>query len=289
MDPGSRSELGKLAMTSARHFLMFAEAPSDFRRAAILVDRVLCEENHWLVDHLNVSDPTPSEESKELRKAQRGWVNENGLVGEEGGNNYADIHHLDPLAKELNRKRGGFHIQRGKFEGTPGEKAAKLGRKAFAIGLELRKIRGGELDAILVIMDMDNQPERKAGLDQARNEARNKEPTVTMILGCPSESMEAWGLASLHLDTTDGQDLLRRCMKEHLLTANPCEQAHLLSHKENVPRSSKAILGVLTRDNPEEPELSLRTAALSLLRERGAGSGLADFLDELKELCRLFG
>jgi hypothetical protein len=236
-----------------------------------------------------VSEPDASEELKMLRKAQRGWVNEEGQAGEEGADSYVDVHHLDALSRALNRERGGFQIQRGKFEGTPGENAAKLGRKAFAIGLELRRKQGGKLDAILLLMDMDEQPERRKGLEQARNEAHSKEPAVAMILGCPSESMEAWVLASLRLDTPEGQARLKACMAKHRLSTNPCEQAQLLSHKENVPRSSKQILATLIQNNPEEPELSLRTAPLSLLRQRGAQSGLANFMDELEQLCGLFG
>lgn len=50
-----------------------------------------------------------------------------------------------------------------------------------------------EIKAILFIRDLDNQPDRRQGLEQARTEHRDRQPQLEIIIGTANPKREASG------------------------------------------------------------------------------------------------
>jgi hypothetical protein len=193
---------------------------------------------------------------------------------------YLDVHRLAQIERNL-RPAHGFKMARGHFNQRPGEPAAKQGRQAIHLaGVVHRK---APLSAAVILIDMDEEPPRKNGLEQARQEAARQGLGFAVLLGCPSESIEACLLAALEPRTRQEEERIKEIRDARNLDFDPLEQAHRLSHKEGVPKSSKEILALLTQDDLRRQEEGLRRTEQDLLRSRGHGSGLTDFLDEVAQ------
>lgn len=93
---------------------------------------------------------------------------------------------------------------------------------------------------------------------------------------------EAWVLAGFDPQSQDERDRLDN--ERQQLGFDPNLRAHLLTAAdESAKRSAKRVLARLTGGDWDREEQCWTQAALATLRERGAGSGLADFLDEIVE------
>lgn len=122
-----------------QRFFVVHEAPADFDTATGLADRVLCFEIDWL-------DET-------LLDSQRLWI------GEDRPGAALTWKAIPARAREL-----GIKVH-GHFNGEPGLADAAAARRAITYILS----RHETVDAILLIRDMDDQEERRQGLEQGRS------------------------------------------------------------------------------------------------------------------------
>lgn len=267
----------------AARFLLFVEGKADAATVEALVDRVLAEgpdAPSWVTDSLESSQVHPSPEQVQSRGAVRLWVGEDLRESPEATAGYVDVHGLVQFAGSLRRDRG-FSSTRGHFHGVPGKHASKLGRKAFDISVEVR--RRCNVDAAILVQDMDTDPSRRDGLKLAREEAAKRDSGMALLLGCPNQCREAWVLAAF--EPTDDAETVTLTRERKALGFNPCTSSERLHHGEK-RTGAKAVLARLTRNDGAREKRALRTMPLELMRARGRSNGLEAFLDEVNErLC----
>jgi hypothetical protein len=237
-------------------FAVVHEAPADFQTATELADRVLVESLDWL--------------EEDQVEYQRTWRRE---VGGE------------PLTwkrvKQLALDSGIDAI--GFFDGEPAEPDARAARRAI---LYLRHALP-DLAAVLLIRDQDNQPERRAGLEQARREEEGRLPVV---VGLAVVERESWVISGF--DPRDDVETSRLAAERQKLGLDPRERSHELTacKADNAPRSPKRVLRALCGGDGDRERRCWRETTLGTLRDRGGENGLGAFLDEVrKQLAGLIG
>lgn len=242
--------------------ILFCEAAADQRMAASLTDRVLSEEGpSWVSDLLDMAP-----------QCVREWTTD------DLQRSYFDLHALDKYLLKC-KVRPPF----GHFDGKPGSAGAQMARNIFSLVRSLdREARNGpKHDAVLIVWDMDDQGEaRRTGLNQARTEATHW-ATFKIVLGCPDPEQETWLLVGFDAETEEEKRTLENLRQE--LGFCPVRDAHRLDAtedgaKKNPKRVADALMGTDT-----ERRMQCLTQPLDVLRNRGAQSGLRDFLNELRE------
>jgi hypothetical protein len=188
---------------------------------------------------------------------------------------FFDLHHLAKHVEQL-----AIRVPHGYFDGRPGVADAVMARTALSIVRHFVK-QGEVIDAVLLVRDMDDQPERAAGLGQVRAEARSW-ATFQIVLGCANPMREAWVLCGFEPETDDERACLEGLRQE--LGFQPHEQPHHLdAQDEQAKRSAKRVLRLLTRDDREREERCWKQTALDKLRARGVETGLCNYLDEIRQ------
>jgi hypothetical protein len=249
--------------------IAFCEAPSDFRMASGLVNRVLREVGPtWVVDNLDAAGVV-------LR-----W-HADGL-----GNDFINIHYLNQYTDQL-RERG-LRVQpaRGHFNGRPGEPGSAMARKAFHIVEALsRHTPDDPIDAVVLVWDTDDeQRERPDGVKAARNAAR-RWATFQIVCGFPDPEREAWVLAGFDPCHPDEQQRLDELHRD--LGFSPVLHAVRLRDKTHgAPRNIKRVLAVLTGDDSDREARCWTEPTLATLHNRGTDTGLSAFLTELQAVLR---
>ena len=137
------------------------------------------------------------------------------------------------------------------------------------------------MDAVVLIRDMDQQPvERTASLAQAQADA--SEATMKVILALPRAKREAWVLNGfIPLDSKEAAafDAVRV-----ELSFDPCERPEeLYATKTGATRNAKRVLARLIADDREREAKCWLETDWSILRSRGKGSGLTQFLADVTE------
>ncbi len=232
----------------SKRFAVVSEAPADFEQATELADRVLIDSIDWLEDWLD---------------ANREWV---GVDADGGSLSWRSIAHL---ARDF-----GIRVH-GHFGGVRGEPDAK------AAWRELTYIRARmeNVHAILLIRDMDDQPERRQGLEQARNEHAEH---VVVVVGCANPKRECWVLSGF--DAEDEYEQERFEAERQNLGFDPCVQSHLLSAtNEQAKTSAKRVFATLSEGVREREQRCWQRTALAVLIARGEQNGLAEYLREVRE------
>jgi hypothetical protein len=236
----------------SKRFFVVYEAPADLATATELADRVLTAEIDWL-------DET-------LLNSQRRWIGED-RPGEP----------LTWTSIPTRAQAMGIKVH-GHFNGEPGLADARAARRALAY--VLRRHEGEAVDAILLIRDRDDQPERRQGLEQGR---ASYSPLTTIVVGLAVPERECWVLSGFE-PKDDGE---REKLEEEIrhLGFHPCRESHQLTacKDDQAKRSPKRVHAKLIgRDRDREREC-WQVTPLSVLLERGADNGLRDFLEEVKD------
>ena len=156
----------------SNRFVVVYEAQADFTTATDLADRVLVAEIDWL-------DET-------LLDSQREWT------AEDPAGSRLTWKAIPSRAREL-----GIPV-RGFFDGRPGLPDAQAARRAIAY---VRRCFNA-VDAILLIRDMDDQPERRGGLEQARASASSN---ARIVIGVAIVERESWILSGFDPENDDEQ------------------------------------------------------------------------------------
>lgn len=234
------------------------EADADFQAASTLIDRILVEQIEW------------------LEKGHLDHVRQ--YVGTESPYPWTRIHNVPDLAKARNLKP-----RKGHFQGEPGAADALLARKAILL---LNSI-DTQPEFLVVMRDIDNQPERQTGWLQARDEYHGRPP---LILGIAIIKRENWILAGFRSRSDDEQ--LRLQEERQILGYDPSlypDQPN--SHEKGSKHCPKRVLANLVGSAGVERELDcLRDTPFAELLTRGENVGLAQFLKEIQAfMCPLLG
>lgn len=225
-----------------------AEGPSDLSRLRTLVD-------HFLRKHAGGAQSVD-----ELRSFQ-------GLDG--GG--YGGLPYIPIKAiPELARARG---LDRRYSPGGPRKGDGGTLRKLYQV-LQKEKLLTPR-SVVLWARDDDGDPSRR----EDAKEARDSLPATTpLLLAIATECGEAWVIAGWKPAPEEVK--LRTWRKA--LGFSPQTRPWLLSHKENVPKSAKAVLADIF-DGDEELEAAALIAAAESESEASRESGLHAFCEELKQ------
>ncbi len=165
----------------------------------------------------------------------------------------------------------------GHFKGSPGQADAKAGRNALQI---VRALAKADLKVELVVLqrDADNQPERALGLRQA---AEAVPAHFAVVVGVADPMVEAWVLAGFDPATPAEHERLN--VERVKLGFDPRSDAARLQSKDvHAARSAKRVLSTLTDGDHGRQSACVESTPLTRLRERGADSGLKDFLASLE-------
>jgi hypothetical protein len=235
----------------SKSFVVVYEAPADFATATELADRVLMAEIGWI-------DET-------LLDSQRLWI------GKDHEGSLLTWKSVPGRARDLEIR------VRGHFNGEPGLPDARAARRAIAYVLS----RFETVDAILLIRDMDDQSERREGLEQGRSVYSS---ATRIIIGLAVTERECWVISGF--DPGDDDETKRLEDERQNLGFDPCECSHELTACKNdqAKRSPKRVLSVLTGGSGERQRRCWQEAPLPELERRGQGNGLSEYFKEIRSL-----
>ncbi len=225
------------------------EADADRRAATLLSDRVLCETIEWI-----------SPETLPYFRRYRGLRDQ-------------DLYLKCSSVKEIARRRR--VVVHGFVGGEPRKPDAAMAERALML-LATSEVPPG---AVILTRDTDKEKARRDGYDQARGAQRW--PFV-VIVGVAETKRECWILAGYEPRDDAEREILSRERKE--LGFDPISSAErLTASEEGARRSAKRVLDALTGGDPDREDACLEDPSLSLLRQRGAKTGLALYLQEIEE------
>ena len=234
-----------MTTASAYTLAIVCEAAADRDIATGLADRVLCKEVDWV-------DP-------ESLPLHRRWQ------GLDGGSRHLEWHWIRSLA-ELRRFK-----PHGHFRGEPGDLNAHETYKALLLLVEAKP------DAVVLVRDTDGNESRRRGMEQARDD---KPWPFPVILGLAHSERECWVLAGFHPQTSSETKALARLRQE--LGFDPCTAAEdLAASSPGAKRDAKRVLAALVQDADRERACWI-DADLETLEERGRGTGLPEYLEEVR-------
>lgn len=224
-----------------------AEDRGHFRAATHLADRVLRERVPWCVDILD-----------DLRR----WGNE------------SDARPWAPLSKAYERARARGLRPWGHFDGEPGLADASMARAQILL-FQDEHAEGATIDAVLLVRDTDDDPERARGFAQA---LRQPWPFPVVAALCTPE-VEAWHVAGFDPETPAEHQRLTDT-REALGFSPPREPHRLSSKRPQDPRDAKALLSRLCAGDLDRAVRCL-DAPLDLLKTRGQLCGIVDYLADV--------
>lgn len=174
---------------------------------------------------------------------------------------------------QVARERG--IVRHGQFLGSPGQGEERRARLA----LRLFKAQDVRPDAVLLMRDTDTDSDRRPGLEAARAEGAWEFPVV---LAVPDPKRECWILAGF--EPRDGKEEKRLAEVRRTLGFDPRLAAEKLDAEgKKGKRNAKLVLETLMDPDSQREMSCCRETSLAILRERGARTGLATFLDEVEE------
>jgi hypothetical protein len=244
-----------------REFIVIVEDIADARTATTLAERILVEKVDWL-------------EQEQLQYLFQ-W---SGLEENTKHSCWKDIKSITERAKE-----SGLRLPRAM--GRSGERKAD-GAASIKILKLIRVLqKNRKIKAVLFIRDLDNQPERREGIEQARLEHINREPKLEIIIGMADRMREAWVLNGfIPLNEEEKQSLV--ALKKQL-NFDPCEKSHKLRSNSfegsDRARNPKVVLTELTGGNKLREQQCWEDSSLELLQQRGHGTGLTAYLQEIEQ------
>jgi hypothetical protein len=238
-------------------FAVVYEADADFQTATELADRVLEESIEWL--------------DEDLLANQREWL------AKTASGEHLTWKNVKRLAREAGIRVHGY------FDGEPGLPDAAAARRAILF--LLRSI--ADLNAIVLIRDQDDEPERRGGLEQARNQDHSE---MVIVVGLAIVERECWVVSGF--EPQDEEESSRLETEKKRLGFDPRLRNHELTACKNdqAIHSPKRVLRELTRDDRPREWRCWRETSLDVLRQRGEENGLAAYLHEVRDrLAPLIG
>jgi hypothetical protein len=131
---------------------------------------------------------------------------------------------------------------------------------------------------VILIRDLDNQPERRKWLEQAREEYTQ----IPAIVGTADRNREAWVLNGFLPANSTETATLKEIEAE--LNFHPCLDAdRLRANASGDNRNPKLVLDRLTGGDFDRQQQCWTETCLKELRDRGVATGLTSYLKELEE------
>ncbi len=232
------------------------EADADRRIACGLADRVICAQVDWI-----------SAEVLDSYRVFRGW---------ELSEPYLEWRKVRSLAAQAGIRAHGH------FRGEPGAPDASAARRALLLLL----VSSPPPDAVLLIRDSDGDEDRRRGLKQARGERAWQ---FAIAIGVAHTKRECWVLNGF--EPSDDQERKLLAEEQRKLGLDPCSASDRLTAKHDSDKlSAKRIFRVLTEGDKAREEPCWVRSDLTMLRDRGRSTGLAEYLSELQDrIVPLFG
>jgi hypothetical protein len=171
----------------------------------------------------------------------------------------------------------------GHFEGAPGLPDAAAARRAILFLLKTMP----QLNAIVLIRDQDDEPKRRAGLEQARNQDRSG---IAIVVGLAIVERECWVVTGY--EPQDEGESSRLEAERRTLGFDPRLRSHALTACKNdqAIHSPKRVLRQLAGNDRDREQRCWMETPLELLRQRGSENGLAAYLREIRDrLAPLIG
>ena len=252
-------------------FVVIVESRADAETATKLAERVLLEKIEWL-------------DSEQLQYHFQ-W---SGLEVNTDYSCWTDIRHIAERAKELGHSVPKF-LGHSKTGALKADGAATLKALNLVSYLQRKRL----IKAVIFIRDLDDQPDRKEGMNQARLEYINRRSkleidshsNLEIIIGTADRMRESWVLNGfIPLNPTE-----ERILQEIKVGLNfdPCKDAQKLrSNSFEHPdreRNPKVVVKRLADDNRLREQKCWEETSLELLRQRGENTGLTDYLNEIEE------
>jgi len=232
----------------------FAEAPADARLGSDLGDRVLAEEG-----------PTPVDAAR--LPEMRVWT---GLEPDQAFTRWTDIKQANGQAR---RPRYIGHAATG-----PRGSDYAMAVKAL-IQVKALASTGADTLAVVMLRDCDATPDKRVGLRQAAAESRFT--SLNVIVGIADKMREAWVLNGF-MPRGEAEKKTLQSLKTALSFDPTREAERLRAAKQSDLRHPKRVLSELTAADAGRQACCWLETPLDELRQRGAGTGLAVFLDELR-------
>ena len=240
-------------------FIIVVESRADFQIASELANRIFAEQIQWIEEYL-------ADTFK--------W---RGLEEHMDFSCWRDINKI----KEEAEARG-IRLPRVLGSSQPRKADGAAAIKVLQLATQLQKVR--PISAVVFIRDLDNQPERRVGLEQAQSEYAQRLSTFAIVIGTADTKREAWVLNGF-LPLTKGEesalDELRRT-----LSFDPTIEAHRLRatifQAPDRTRNAKVVLDLLTQADSERERHCWQRTPLDLLRERGIHTGLTAYMSEVQ-------
>ncbi|MBD1812349.1 hypothetical protein NDA07_04555 [Microcoleus vaginatus DQ-U2] len=245
-------------------FVVIVESSADARTATKLADRLLVDKIDWL-------------ESGQLQYLFR-W---SGLQENTEHSCWQDINQIiDNLPQSLGF-RPPRYLGHGKDGALKADGAAAI--KILNLVRFIQKTR--QIKAVLLSRDLDNQPQRREGIEQARSAHINRQPKLEIIIGTADRMREAWVLNGFIPSNQEEEQILKDITTQ--LRFNPCHESHRLrsnSWKEPARiRNPKVVVEKLTGGKMEREQQCWEETSLELLRKNGVHTGLTAYIDEIEE------
>lgn len=245
-------------------FVIIVESEADYRIASELAQRVIIEQLPWLEEHLVETFQWSGLQASTLFSCWRD---------------------LDKIKQEAVAR--GIHLPRFLGHKQPqslrADGASAL--KALTLLTQLQRHEQRNIRAVVFIRDLDDEPERRTGLEQARAEYHQRTPQLAIVIGTADSKREAWVLNGFIPLTEHEQTILTELHRQ--LHFDPTTEAHrlratTLQEPERL-RNAKVVLSRLTAESHERERECWQTTPLMHLRERGAQTGLTTYLDEVQK------
>jgi hypothetical protein len=246
-------------------FIVIVESGADSRTATKLAERVLKEKFDWLDDDIlqHCFQWTGLEEGTEFSC----WRDITKII--------------DNAKSQIKYKPSRFIGHHSKSVPLKADGAASI--KVLNLVRFLQRIR--QIKAVIFIRDLDNQPERKEGIEQARSEHINKTPKLEIVIGAADPKREAWVLNGFIPSNQQEKQIIEEIKNK--LSFDPSIESHRLrATSEKEPeriRNVKVVVEQLTGNDMEREKQCWEETNLKHLRERGVDTGLTDYIQEVEQ------
>jgi hypothetical protein len=245
-------------------FVVIVESSADARTATKLADRILVEKIEWL--------------ENDLLQHLFQWS------GLETGTEYSCWKNSNQIIDNF-QKNSGFRPPR--YLGHTKDRPLKADGAAAIKILNLIKFiqKTRQIKAVLLIRDLDNQPDRREGIEQARAAHIHRQPKLEIVIGTADRMREAWVLNGFIPCNPEETRILDEIKTE--LNFDPCEESHKLRsnswEKPDRLRNPKVVVEKLTGGKMEREQLCWEETGLELLRTKGMQTGLTAYIDEIEK------
>jgi len=229
-------------------FVVIVESSADARTATKLAERLLVEKVEWL-EH-------------ETLQYYFQW---SGLQENTEHSCWQDINQIIQNLKQSLGFRPPRYLGHGKDGALKADGAAAI--KILNLVRFLQKTR--QIKAVLLIRDLDNQSERREGIEQARSEHINRQPKLEIIIGTADRMREAWVLNGFIPSNQQEKQILQEITTE--LRFNPCDESHRLCsnswEERDRLRNPKVVVEKLTGGRMQREKQCWEETRLEYIKE----------------------